>query len=93
MQIQFETDGKKGAAFIEQDGTRIAAMEFTMAGPNIMIIQHTEVDDSLRGQGAGRKLLDQLISYVKDHDIKIIPLCPYANSVFKKDPSIRDVLH
>ncbi|MBZ0361921.1 N-acetyltransferase, partial [Acinetobacter baumannii] len=25
-------------------------------------------------------------------DVKVIPLCPYAKSVFDKDPSIGDVL-
>lgn len=93
MEIQFENDGKKGAAFIEKDGTRLAAMEFTMAGTNKMIIDHTEVDDSLRGQGVGKKLLSHIIDYVRKNEIRVIPLCPFAKSVFEKDESIRDVLN
>jgi len=93
MEIQFENDGKKGAAFVEKDGVRLAAMEFTMAGTKKIIIDHTEVDDSLRGQGVGRKLLSRIIDYVREKEIKIIPLCPYAKSVFEKEESIRDVLN
>lgn len=71
---------------------RLAAMEFTMAGEDKMIIDHTEVDDRLRGTGAGRKLLDRLVEYVRERGIKVIPLCPYAKSVFDRVPEIRDVL-
>ncbi|MCB9339575.1 MAG: N-acetyltransferase [Lewinellaceae bacterium] len=92
MQIHLENNGKKGAFFIEENGERLAAMEFTMAGEHKMIIDHTEVDDRLRGQGAGRQLLDQLVAYVRENHIKVIPLCPFAKSRFQKDASIRDVL-
>ncbi|MCB0542366.1 MAG: N-acetyltransferase [Lewinellaceae bacterium] len=92
MDIKLDTDGKKGAFFVEGEGKRLAEMAFTMAGAHKMIIDHTDVDDSLRGQGVGRKLLDALLPYVREHEIKVIPLCPYAKSVFEKDASIRDVL-
>ena len=92
MHIQFESNGKKGAFFIEENNERVAAMEFTMAGSKKMIIDHTEVNDSLRGQGLGRKLLGQLVAYVRENDLKVIPLCPFAKSVFQKEENIRDVL-
>ncbi|MCB0531651.1 MAG: N-acetyltransferase [Lewinellaceae bacterium] len=92
MQIQFEINGHKGAFFIAENGERLAAMEFTMAGEHKMIIDHTEVDDRLRGKSAGRQLLNNLVEYVREKNIKVIPLCPFAKSVFQKDESIRDVL-
>jgi predicted GNAT family acetyltransferase len=36
--------------------------------------------------------LDELIAFVRERQVKVIPLCPFAKSVFDKDPSIRDVL-
>lgn len=92
MQIKFEENGSKGSFYVEENGERLATMEFTMAGTDKMIIDHTEVDDRLRGKGAGRQLLDSLIQFVRERNIKVIPLCPFAKSVFQKDSSIRDVL-
>ena len=92
MDILIETNGSKGAFFIEKHGQRLASMEFTMAGADKMIIDHTEVDETLKGTGAGRKLLNRLVEYARGHEIKVIPLCPFAHSVFKKDAEIRDVL-
>ncbi|HAV3649106.1 MAG: GNAT family N-acetyltransferase, partial [Acinetobacter baumannii] len=52
----------------------------------------TDVNENYRGQGVGRQLLDALVAFVREKDVKVIPLCPYAKSVFDKDPSIGDVL-
>ena len=69
-----------------------AQMTFSRAGTGMIIIDHTEVGEHLRGQGVGRKLLDRLIAFAREEKLKVIPLCPYAKSVFDKDVSIRDVL-
>ena len=68
-------------------------MVYVMAGPKKMIIEHTEVDESLKGQGIGTKLLDQLVAYVRKEEIKVIPLCPFAKAIFKKNQELRDVLN
>ena len=57
-----------------------------------MILDHTEVDINYRGKGIGNKILNKIVEYVRENDIKIIPLCPFAKSVFDKDKSIGDVL-
>ena len=58
----------------------------------LLIIDHTDVNDQFRGQGLGRKLLNELVTFARGRNIKVIPLCPFANSVFDKDLSIHDVL-
>jgi len=67
-------------------------MTYTWAGEDKLIIDHTHVEDELRGQSVGRKLLDQLVKMARDKNIQIIPLCPFAKSVFDKDSTIHDVL-
>jgi len=34
----------------------------------------------------------ELVKYARENKIKIIPLCPFANSVFNATEEIRDVL-
>jgi len=92
MEIQIERSESKGAAFVEKDGKRIAEMTYSVAGANLIIIDHTEVDESLKGTGAGKNLLMALVEKARKEDIKILPLCPFAKSVFDKDESIQDVL-
>ncbi len=92
MNIQIEESTSKGAVYIENDGKRVAEMTYSVASPQLVIIDHTEVDDALRGSGTGKKLLMEIIAKARTEDFKIIPLCPFAKSVFDKDESILDVL-
>jgi uncharacterized protein len=63
-----------------------------MAGPKRMIIEHTEVNDSLKGQGIGQQLLEKLVEFVRKEEIKVIPLCPFAKAQFRKREDLQDVL-
>lgn len=84
MEIKHKDDGKRGAFYIEVDGDQLALMTYTHAGPNKIIIDHTEVSDKLQGQGVGNKLVDAGVEYLRANNLKAIPLCPFVNSVFKK---------
>jgi len=50
------------------------------------------VDDSLAGKGVGLQLVHTAVEYARTHGMKIIPLCPFAKSVFDKKIEYRDVL-
>ncbi|MEO7924976.1 MAG: GNAT family N-acetyltransferase [Chitinophagaceae bacterium] len=92
MHIQQEYDGNKGAFFVAEEGKRLAEMTYTLPGPEKMIIDHTEVKDVLRGKNVGYLLFETAIEYAKKNELKIIPLCPFASSVFKKRPELAYLL-
>ncbi|PRY89031.1 GNAT family N-acetyltransferase [Mongoliibacter ruber] len=92
MEIKHQEEEKKGYFFIEKDGERKAEMVYSKAGESLFIIEHTEVDDSLRGEGAGKKMVLKAVALARKESKKIMPLCPFAKSVFDKDEEIRDVL-
>ena len=84
---------EKGGSFIyEVDGKKLAEMVYVTAGDKKIIIDHTEVDDSLKGQGIGKGLLSDLVDFVRANQIKVIPLCPFAKATFKKVKEWQDVL-
>ena len=92
MDIIQEDDGKHGA-FIARNGLeRAGEMTYTWTGNTMLIIDHTDVDAAFKGQGVGRSMLDAAVAFARAKNIKILPLCPYAKSVFDKDNSIHDVL-
>lgn len=92
MEIKNQEDERKGYFFIEEKGQRIAEMVYSKAGTSLLIIEHTEVSDSLRGSGAGKKMVIKAVEMARTQNKKILPLCPFAKSVFEKTPEIRDVL-
>lgn len=92
MEIKHSFDGSKGVFFVEHEGERAAEMTYTMAGEKRMIIDHTGVEDVLRGTGAGKKLVAAGVAHARETGIRIVPLCPFAKSVIEKTPEFHDVL-
>ena len=92
MEIRHEHSGNKGAFYIEQDGRRVAEMTYSQAGDTKIIIDHTGVGEELRGKGAGKKLVLAAVDWAREKGLHILPLCPFAKSVFDRTPEIRDVL-
>ncbi|SDA88986.1 hypothetical protein SAMN03080617_03132 [Algoriphagus alkaliphilus] len=93
MEIQHHTDKIRGSFFIGEETKRLAEMVYVMAGTKKMIIEHTEVDESLKGQGVGVILFEALVEFVRREEIKVIPLCPFAKATFRKRTDLQDVLN
>jgi predicted GNAT family acetyltransferase len=93
LTVQREQQGHRGAFFIEQDGARAAELTFS-AGPDgkLVMLDHTEVGESLRGQGVARKLVEAAVNWARQEGIKLVAVCPFARAVFDKEPAFRDVL-
>ncbi len=49
-------------------------------------VDHTYVNESLRGQGIAGKLVDVIVDKAKQDDVKIIPVCPYVVRKFDNEP-------
>jgi uncharacterized protein len=92
LEVKREEHGHRSAFFLEQDGKRVAEMTMSRVNPTLLMIDHTEVSDTLRGQGAGRQLLDAAVAWARETKTKFIPVCPFAKAQFDKDASIRDVV-
>ena len=89
--IVHERSGHRGAFVWIEDGKRLAEMTYTVAGTRV-IIDHTDVDGALRGKGAGAKLVKAAVDWARAENAKLLPLCPFASSVFAKTPEYGDVL-
>jgi predicted GNAT family acetyltransferase len=90
-EINHERSGHRGAFVLTQDGKRLAEMTYTVAGTRV-IIDHTQMDESLRGTGAGKKLVHAAVEWARKENARLLPLCPFARSVFDKTPEYSDVL-
>ena len=91
MNIEHEHSGHRGAFVWMEDGERLAVMSYTVAGSRV-IIDHTDVDDRLRGKGAGKQLVKSAVEWARRENVKLMPLCPFAKSVFDKTPEYSEVL-
>ena len=92
MEIEHKKVGTKGLFYVAGTKEPLAKMIYTMPSLEKMIIEHTEVSEELKGQNVGFHLVKTAVEFARANGIKIIPLCPFANSVFKRKPEFADVL-
>jgi predicted GNAT family acetyltransferase len=90
--IEHDESDNRGAFFVQREGVRLAEMTYSRAAPDLVIIDHTEVHEALRGLGVARRLLDAAVAWARETRTKVEATCPYAKAQFEKDASIRDVL-
>lgn len=93
IEIKREDDGAKGRFVIYEDGKEAGEMTFTWPGKDKFIIDHTETKKEFGGKGYAKKLVMAGVAFAREKGVKIIPLCPYAKSVFDRDESLKYVLN
>lgn len=92
MEIQQVNNETKGYFKAVEDEKEAGRMTYSWAGDKKIIIDHTEVNPEFNGKGVGKKMVMAAVEFARQNELKIIPLCPFAKSVFDKVEEIRDVL-
>ncbi len=65
--------------YLEGDDKKtIAEITFYEIEDGVYNIDHTFVDDSLRGQVIGSKLVEEAVNYIKGKGAKVQATCPFA---------------
>lgn len=82
----------EGQAFryYNQAGQMDAEITYQVDG-DVLIVDHTYVDPSLRGQGIGKKLVDKLADFARQNRKKLHPTCPYVVELFNKSSEYTDI--
>lgn len=64
--------------YIEKDNVIIAYIYYEFYNENVINVLSTVVDESLRGQGVAKKLMEEVILFAQKNNYKIIPTCSFA---------------
>lgn len=75
----------KGEVQLFSDDNKAGKMDISVISEKLTVY-HTEVDPAYEGKGFAKLLLGQLVSYARENNLKIVPLCPYVHGQFKRHP-------
>ncbi|MDD3172838.1 MAG: GNAT family N-acetyltransferase [Herbinix sp.] len=70
----------------------IAVVTFPKVQDNVVNIDHTYVDNSLRGQGIAGRLMEETVTQLRESNLKAKLSCSYAVKWFEEHPESSDVL-
>ena len=67
-------------------------LAYSRLSPTKIIADHTGVDDSLRGTGVARALVERLVADARRDGTRIVPQCSYVRAQFQRNPDWSDVM-
>ena len=88
--MDYKEDSNRIYALDDQDNI-IAEITFPDVGNDVVCIDHTFVDTSLRGMGIAAQLCDLAYDAIKAKDKKCVLQCPYAVKWFHEHPEKLDI--
>jgi uncharacterized protein len=81
--MEITQDNTNGIFYIGDRHEHLGELIYRIEGDHL-IIDHTEVSDSLKGKGAGKQLIAAAVAYARKNSLKIVPLCTFASAVIKR---------
>lgn len=69
-----------------------AVLEYRSNKEGKIFINHTEVPESLQGRGVAGILVEHVFDYIRENNMRMIPVCPYVKSYLKKHPEHMDLV-
>lgn len=80
------------ARFELRDGDQVLSFADYSVRGNSIVVPHVETAPAHRGQGNAARLMDGLLAQLRADGRSIVPLCPFAASHIRDDPSFHDLL-
>ncbi|WP_373056580.1 GNAT family N-acetyltransferase [Zunongwangia sp. H14] len=91
MEIKHKESDSRGMFYIEGEKGIIAELTYQKQENNIIVIDHTKVDRRKEGQGLATSLVKKAVEFAREKNLKIDPLCPFAEVQFERYNSYSDV--
>jgi predicted GNAT family acetyltransferase len=87
-----ETPASGQLVLKDRAGNELGLMRYRREDPSTIVIEHTEVDGTLRGQQGGRRFFDAMVEWARRRGLRVRSECPFTSSMFQKTPAAQDVL-
>jgi uncharacterized protein len=77
---------------LNEDNKEIVKATFPLYKKGVVVVDHTYVDPSLRGQGIASELMHEVSKHAKKLGYKVVATCPYAVVWYKKHREYDDII-
>ncbi|MDN3596775.1 GNAT family N-acetyltransferase [Zunongwangia endophytica] len=89
--IKHKENDRMGMFYMEGEKGIIAELTYTKKNEQIITIDHTEVKRQFEGQGIASQLVEKAVTFARENNLKIDPLCPFTEVMFDRNREYADV--
>ena len=91
MKIHHNERSDGGIFYIKGNNGVISELTYVKNDRQTITIDHTETKIPQEGKGLASQLVSHTVDYAREQDLKIEPLCPFAEVQFDRNPQYNDV--
>lgn len=84
-------DNQAQSRFELQEQGLTAFADYRRRG-DALVIPHVEAPVALRGTGAAGRLMEGMLTIVRERGEKVVPLCPYADAYIRRHKEWADLV-
>jgi len=84
-------DNKEKSRFETEVDGHWAFIEYSVR-PNILALNHTQVDKALAGRGIATEMAEKVLLEIELRGLKIIPVCPFIQKYINKHPEWNSIV-
>jgi predicted GNAT family acetyltransferase len=59
---------------------------------DLLALIHTEVPAELGGKGVGAAIVEKTFEYAKEHNLRVVPICPFVGTYLKRHPEWESIV-
>lgn len=93
IDIKLAQNDKRGEFRLYVNDERSGEMNFIYKEKDVISVNHTGVHPELKGLGMGKNLMEEMVKFARENNLKVIPTCPYVKVMFDRAPEYQDLLH
>ncbi|MFT4033710.1 MAG: GNAT family N-acetyltransferase [Siphonobacter sp.] len=65
---------------------QIALIAYHTIHSDTLALDHTEVPEQLQGKGIASALVEKTFHYLEEHNMKMLPYCPFIRTYLQRHP-------
>ena len=92
MKVLHTADEAGGEFHCGEAENKQASLTYKFQPPNMMVILHTAVNEALKGQGVGNKLVLAAADLAREKNWQVLAECSFAAKIFKRDSNLSALL-
>lgn len=89
--IKHKENERQGMFYMEDKKGITSELIYTIKDNGIIVIDHTETRPELEGNGLATRLVKRSVEFAREKELKIDPLCPFAEVQFDRNKDFQDV--
>ncbi len=84
-------DNKEKGRFETEVNGYLAIIEYSVM-PNILSLNHIEIDKNLEGKGIATEMAEKVLLQIEQRELKVIPVCPFIKNYIIKHPEWKSIV-